>query len=270
LGTGVRYRAQFALKRLDGKRVSGVQPFFSFAGDPRTAGYCLFVSIRYEEYFCGHRPAAKSADRGFQAEPAPGPRQALSLDLAVTRPAAPIFQESHLPDPIRTARLTLFAATSKLLKLELESPALLGTALCAEVPADWPPGEYDTDAMNFFLGQMEERGEEVAGWLGWYAVAHATELRPATLVGSGGFMGPPDAHGSAEIGYSISEQWRGQGFATELVGGLIQRAQEAGVWRLTARTLASNPASIAVLERNGFSATVPTDTHLVFERALTA
>jgi RimJ/RimL family protein N-acetyltransferase len=122
--------------------------------------------------------------------------------------------------------------------------------------------------MDFFLEQMEQRGTEVAGWLGWYAVAHATDSRTATLVGTGGYMGPPDADGMVEIGYSVSEQWRGQGFATEMVAAFVERAKELGVRRVTARTLSSNPPSIAVLERNGFHLTFPTETHLVFERLL--
>ncbi len=174
-------------------------------------------------------------------------------------------QSFRPPDPLRTPRLTLFAATVEFLKMEIESPSLLGAALFADVPADWPPGEYDADAMEYFLEQLETRGAEAAGWLGWYAVAHATESRPATLVGSGGFMGPPDGEGMVEIGYSVSEHWRGQGFATEMVSAFVDRARDAGVRRVTARTTASNPPSIAVLERNGFHQTHPTETHLVFE-----
>jgi RimJ/RimL family protein N-acetyltransferase len=159
-------------------------------------------------------------------------------------------------EPILTPRLILIPATIELLRLELLGAPELGRALAAEAPPDWPPGEYDRDAILFFLDKLTAGGSEAVGWYGWYAIRPASETEPAALVGGCGFLGPPDQAGMAEIGYSVSEHWRGLGFATEMVMGLVARAlADSRVRRLTARTRADNRPSIIVLDRNGFRAT---------------
>lgn len=128
---------------------------------------------------------------------------------------------------------------------------LLGAAL----PADWPPGEYNREAMRYFLAQLTAGGRTAAGWYGWYALRKAEGDTPRTLVGAGGFLGPPDAEATTEIGYSIAADWRGQGLATELVAGLVQQAAATGlVRRLVARPAVENRPSQQVLLRNGFVA----------------
>ena len=155
-----------------------------------------------------------------------------------------------------TPRLTLLAASRALLTAELHKPRYFPVLLGAVLPADWPPGEYDEEAMRFFLDQLTAGGRTAAGWYGWYAIRKATAEEPATLVGAGGFMGPPDASGTAEIGYSIATDWRGQGLATELVSGLIEQAAHTGMVRcLVAHTNPDNPASQQVLLLNGFQTT---------------
>ena len=112
---------------------------------------------------------------------------------------------------------------------------------------------------------------KAAGWYGWYALRKADDHAPRTLVGAGGFLGPPDADATAEIGYSISADWRGRGLGTELVAGLIQQAADTGmVRRLVAHAHANNPASQQVLLRNGFALTDATDAEgrQRFERAV--
>lgn len=155
----------------------------------------------------------------------------------------------------QTPRLTLLAASRALLTAELHKPRYFPVLLGAVLPTDWPPGEYDEDAMRFFLDQLTTGGRTAAGWYGWYAIRKATPTSPKTLVGAGGFMGPPDASGTTEIGYSIAADWRGQGLATELVTGLIEQAERTGmVHRLIAHTLPDNLASQQVLLANGFQA----------------
>jgi ribosomal-protein-alanine N-acetyltransferase len=152
-----------------------------------------------------------------------------------------------------TNRLLLVAATPDHLHAELESPSKLGFLLDAAVPADWPPGEYDRNAQEFFRDRMEGAGPPAAGWYVWYAVLRAAAGGEATLVGTGGFLGPPNAAGEVEIGYSLSESWRGKGFAQEMVGGLASHAfSDPRVTRLVAHTNEQNARSRSVLERNGF------------------
>ena len=175
-----------------------------------------------------------------------------------------------IPLITQTPRLQILAASRALLTAELHKPQYFPILLGAALPTDWPPGQYDRPAQEYFLEQLTAGGRDAAGWYGWYALRKADDTAPRTLVGAGGFMGPPDAAGTAEIGYSIAADWRGQGLGTELVAGLIQQAADTGmVRRLTARTTADNPASQQVLLRNGFApAGTADDGQLRYERAV--
>jgi RimJ/RimL family protein N-acetyltransferase len=160
----------------------------------------------------------------------------------------------------------MMPATAETLHLELDDPAAFATLLGVRLPQDWPPGEYDRGAIQFFLEKMIEGGPKAVGWYGWYAILEGSE--PAALVGCGGYLGPPDEAGCVEIGYSICEQWRGQGLAKELVQALVDRALALGAKKIVAHTTEANPASIAVLLGCGFQQAVSSDTEqLQFEIA---
>lgn len=73
------------------------------------------------------------------------------------------------------------------------------------------------------------------------------------VVGHAGFHLPPDASGTVEIGYTIAPDHRGQGYATELVRGLLDFARARGVRTVQACTAPDNVASQAVLARAGFA-----------------
>jgi [ribosomal protein S5]-alanine N-acetyltransferase len=153
---------------------------------------------------------------------------------------------------ILTQRLMLVPSTHTLLSLEMADLAAFATRLGVSIPGDWPPGEYDQDAIQFFIKKLTEGGPNVFGWYGWYAIRKATQSESPTLVGCGGYLGPPDKTSSVEIGYSISERWRGQGLAKELITGLVDNALRSGAARIVAHTGVDNPASIAALRRSGF------------------
>jgi RimJ/RimL family protein N-acetyltransferase len=169
---------------------------------------------------------------------------------------------------LQSDRLTLIAATLEHVRTELESPGQLATLLDAVVSTDWPTGEYDRDAMEFFRARFEEGGPAVEGWYGWYAVREADAEGPRALVGAGGYFGPPDAEGSVEIGYSILPGWQRRGYASELARMLVERAFTfANIERVIAHTTEANPASITVLLRCGFQAEgAGRDGYLRFER----
>jgi len=159
---------------------------------------------------------------------------------------------------LRTARLDLIAATPEYLRAELENPALLGEALGAAIPADWPPGVYDRDAMEFFRKKMLELGERSHGWFSWYAIRREDAGTPRALVGAVGYMGPPSEDGSVEIGYSIASSAQGQGYATEVIGALIGRAfLDPTVRHVLAEAHESNTPSVRALERHGFARVGP-------------
>jgi [ribosomal protein S5]-alanine N-acetyltransferase len=128
---------------------------------------------------------------------------------------------------------------------------------------EWPPidGEHDLDAVAFFRAALLS-GEASSEWLAYYVCLGSL------LVGSAGFLGPP-RDGVAEIGYSICLMYRGQGIATRVVAELVERAERAGARRLIAHTTASNLASLAVLESNGFRRSVSDrEAHLLLVRDL--
>ena len=160
-----------------------------------------------------------------------------------------------IPLITQTPRLQILAASRALLTAELHKPHYFPMLLGAALPTDWPPGQYDRPAQEYFLEQLTAGGRTAAGWYGWYALRKADDTAPRTLVGAGGFLGRPDAGGTAEITYSIAADWRGQGLGTELVAGLVQQAADTGlVRRLIAHPPTDNAAAQQVLLRNGFVA----------------
>jgi len=188
-------------------------------------------------------------DLGWPPATEADPSDIAGLIAAVTRVLTPGKSEVIL-----TARLKLTAATQESLRLELDDASAFAALLDASLPEDWPPGEYDCDAIQFFLEKTIEGGKGAVGWYGWYAVLQGCE--PAALVGCGGYLGPPDEDGCVEIGYSISEQWRGRGLAKELVQALVNRAWTLGAMKIVAHTTEANPASIAVLRSCDFQQAV--------------
>jgi len=154
---------------------------------------------------------------------------------------------------IHTPRLKLIPATIDHLRVELDTPERLGALLGAEVPASWPPGVYDRDAMQFFVEKAQQGGEEVLGWYGWYALQPASSETKALLVASAGYSGPPTADGTVEIGYSVANEERGKRYATEMIKALTQRAfEDSRVRHVVAEVHESNTASWKALSRAGF------------------
>ncbi len=175
-----------------------------------------------------------------------------------------------IPLITQTPRLQILAASRALLTAELQKPQYFPVLLGAVQPASWPPLGYDREAMEYFLEKLTAGGRDAAGWYNWYALLKPAGDVPRTLVGSGGFMGPPDAAGCAELGYSIAAEWQGRGLATELVAGLVQQAAATGqVRRLVAHAQPENLASQKVLLANGFASSgTDFNGQLRFERAV--
>jgi len=74
-----------------------------------------------------------------------------------------------------------------------------------------------------------------------------------TLIGAAGFLGPPAADGTVEVGYSVLPEYEGRGVATEIVQALIEHAFASGrVRRITAHTTEANSGSVRVLVKAGF------------------
>lgn len=153
---------------------------------------------------------------------------------------------------IDSPRLSLVAATLRHLEAELAGSASLAALLGVEVPASWPPGEYDRNAQEYFQGRLAAASPADAGWFGWYAIAGESSFPSPTLVAAAGFLGPPDEDGTVEIGYSVIPEATGRGFATEAVRALGTWAFGNGAARVIAYTTRANEASVAVLRHCGF------------------
>jgi ribosomal-protein-alanine N-acetyltransferase len=86
--------------------------------------------------------------------------------------------------------------------------------------------------------------------LGFNVVHRAT----GTTVGSCGFKGPPDGHGTVEIAYGIGPDHQNQGYATEAAARLVEFAFASSDVRVVcAHTIDAGNASARVLTKCGFS-----------------
>ena len=117
---------------------------------------------------------------------------------------------------------------------------MLGAALHRE----WPQADLlDVLPLQAAIGPDEER----------FGVWVMIEREPATVVGDIGFLGAPGADGSIEIGYSVTPDRRGRGYATEAARALVDWAlRQPGVTTVVASCDNSNVPSIRTLERLGF------------------
>ena len=74
-----------------------------------------------------------------------------------------------------------------------------------------------------------------------------------TIIGAGRYVlyDPPNPLRSAEIAFTVEEDYQGQGIASRILGHLIQIAQEKGVSQFEAEVLSENRAMLAVFTRSG-------------------
>jgi len=146
--------------------------------------------------------------------------------------------------------MTLVAASLDLVRADLSGRKALAGALDAVVPDNWPPELYDRTAMQYSLQELENPA--VQGWSFWYLLLDDSN----ELAGICGFKGRPDNDGSVEIGYSMLNQFRGVGLATEATMRLIAWAFTHGdVKEVSAETFPHLSSSIRVLEKNGMELT---------------
>ena len=113
-------------------------------------------------------------------------------------------------------------------------------------PADFPLGPG-----SLFLNWQLERTRAETRNPPW--CTRAVRLRDdGEVIGHAGFHGPPWMIGRAEIGYSISEAHRRQGFATEAANALVEWAFAQGEHRVYASVLPTNAPSLRVVAKLDF------------------
>ncbi|MDA1368466.1 GNAT family N-acetyltransferase [Glycomyces algeriensis] len=94
-------------------------------------------------------------------------------------------------------------------------------------------------------------------WLGPFGHRLIVERESGLVVGSLGLFWPP-TDGAVELGYGVAPSRRGRGYASEAVRALTAHAFTAPEVRAVfAHVEPSNPASVRVLEKAGFTPTGP-------------
>jgi len=121
------------------------------------------------------------------------------------------------------------------------------------LPDGWPDA-HDAGFLNLRLRQMRER-PETQEWFA-YAVVLPDSDRP--MIGHAGFHGPPGVNArkapdAVEVGYTIFEPYRRNGYASEAVRALLDwAADEHGIHRYIASVSPDNEPSLAIVRRLGF------------------
>ena len=88
--------------------------------------------------------------------------------------------------------------------------------------------------------------------LGEFGTYQVIRRADGCVIGDVGFMGPPDETGAVLLGVAITEDARGQGYATEALSALLEWARcQSGLTCVLADTTRSNLASQRLLERVG-------------------
>jgi ribosomal-protein-alanine N-acetyltransferase len=152
---------------------------------------------------------------------------------------------------IATERLELVPATVDLARAALDGESALAAHLGVIVPATWPPEFLDPPALEFTLHRLAEGPHQAGWWLHFVVLARGATGR--TLIGSAGYKGPPSPDGTVEVGYGIVRDHQRQGYASETVRGLLERAFVVpAVQRVIAETLPELTPSIGVLRKCGF------------------
>jgi RimJ/RimL family protein N-acetyltransferase len=74
-----------------------------------------------------------------------------------------------------------------------------------------------------------------------------------TIIGAGRYVKyhPPNPQGSAEIAFTVEEDFQGRGIASRILRHLIQIAREKGVSQFEAEVLAENRSMLTVFSRSG-------------------
>jgi ribosomal-protein-alanine N-acetyltransferase len=149
---------------------------------------------------------------------------------------------------ITTPRLILIAADSVLLRADAAGTEALAAAAAASIPANWPPEHHDQGVIEWVLRTLE-RDAPADPWHFYYLQLG----EPRTLIGTCGVKQAPDARGCVEVGYSVLEQFRCRGLATEAVQALMQAAFAAGATEVAAETYPILLPSLRVMEKCGMT-----------------
>jgi RimJ/RimL family protein N-acetyltransferase len=147
---------------------------------------------------------------------------------------------------IQTERLQLLPATPARLRSALEGRRALALELSAEVPDSWPPGYPDPQTLRETMDGMADAATPT--FWGYYFILLPRLLRRRVLIGTVGYLGPPDDRGTVRIRCAIVPEYRGKGHLAGAQRALCTRALlQPGVTGVTCH--AAPPLEEAMLER---------------------
>jgi RimJ/RimL family protein N-acetyltransferase len=145
---------------------------------------------------------------------------------------------------IETSRLQLICCNKEILEALFRGDEALAHLLQINIPVKWT--EFGEPAFRFTY-EKAVAGPGNPEWWAYLPVLRKTK----TLLGSCGYKGDP-WNGMVEIGYEVSEAYRGFGLATEMAKALIQHAFESDkVQYVQAHTLTEINESGSVLKKCG-------------------
>ena len=156
---------------------------------------------------------------------------------------------SRAPDRLELVPLSLGAIEALVAGRRDEAASLAGVA----IPEDWP-NEHDARFLRLRATQIRKD----PAWEQWLVRAIALREPGRPMIGHAGFHGPPGinslrAEDAVEIGYTVYEEFRGRGYATEAVRALLAWAEaEHGIRRFLASVAPDNVPSLALVRRLGF------------------
>jgi ribosomal-protein-alanine N-acetyltransferase len=152
---------------------------------------------------------------------------------------------------IRTERLELIPATRQILESDTGDRTGLARLLNAAIPGAWPPPLMDENVIREFIRMSSDTSGPV--FAAWYWVLNNSAAGSRVLIGNGGVIGAESGPDTVVLGYSVLDEFRNQGYATEAVRALVPEIFTLpGVRRIIATTYPDLRASIRVLEKNGF------------------
>ena len=160
---------------------------------------------------------------------------------------------------IETARLYIRPLTYEQLVKYARNDNSLEQELCLGFTNRIISAELQEALENTILPNVLDQGKNYLYSTLWTIILKAENI----MVGDLCFVGEPNAEGEVEIGYGTYEEFRGYGYMTEAVGGMIEWAKkQLNVRAIIASTEKNNRASSLVLEKNNFTKTGEMDSML--------
>ncbi len=139
--------------------------------------------------------------------------------------------------------VVLLPATVEHLVALQSDPTAFGCLIGSAVPGGWP---QFPESVEFTLARLREHPDQAQWWMRLFL------LPDSTLIGSGGYVGPPQ-DGVVEFGYELAPEFRGRGLGIAAAEAMIVKAAATGaVSMVLAHTLAHENPSTGVLRRLGF------------------